>query len=141
MQICVIQMGGTIDKVYPQIPNAYGFEIQRAQSVEILCQWSGYEQFHFHTIAQKDSQDLEQHDLDQLVDYINTTSYDGYLITHGTDTLERTGVYLKDNLLNFTKPMLLTGSRLPACVIGVGVIKSVLVGVYIVLDGSIREVK
>ena len=151
MQICVIQMGGTIDKVYPQKPNAYGFEIQGAKSIEILNRWGNHLEYDFHTIAQKDSQDLSDEDRENLFRFISSHSSDAFLITHGTDTMECTWKYLKERLSNSVVPIVLTGARLPACVIGsdaalnigmsIGVLQSQETGIYIILDGIVREVK
>ena len=151
MRICVIQMGGTIDKVYPQKPNAYGFEIQDSKSKEILNRWENQVEYEYHTIAQKDSQDLTAEDSENLRSFISSHSSDSFLITHGTDTIDSTGKYLKDLLSNLEVPIVLTGSRLPACVVGsdaalnigmsIGVLQSQETGVYIVLDGIVREVK
>ncbi|MFT4566429.1 MAG: L-asparaginase [Saprospiraceae bacterium] len=144
-------MGGTIDKVYPQKPNAYGFEIRDAKSIEILNRWENQVEYEFHTIAQKDSQDLTAEDSENLLSFISSHAANAFLITHGTDTIGTTGKYLKERLSNFAVPIVLTGSRLPASVLGSdaalnigmssGVIQSQETGVYIVLDGIVRELK
>ena len=43
----------------------------------------------------------------------NYTSYDGFVITHGTDTMAYTAAALSQMLCNCQKPVVLTGAQLP----------------------------
>lgn len=43
----------------------------------------------------------------------NYNEYDGFVITHGTDTCAYTAAALSYQLINLTKPVILTGSQLP----------------------------
>jgi L-asparaginase len=45
--------------------------------------------------------------------YDNFDAYDGFVITHGTDTLAYTAAGLSYMMSNLTKPVILTGSQLP----------------------------
>jgi len=151
MRIAIIQMGGTIDKVYPQEPNAYGFIISDAQSITLLNRWKLVDAFDHYSIAMKDSQDLTGEDLRTLLDFIITSDYEGYLITHGTDTIYQTGEFLLKGLEDIEKNIVVTGSRLPASVIAsdaglnlgmsIGVLQCDQIGVNIVLDGTIKKVQ
>ncbi len=108
MQICIVQMGGTIDKVYPQEPNAYGFEIQDAKAMEILNRWGNQVEYEYHTIARKDSQDLTAEDSESLLSFISSHSFGAFLITHGTVTMVETASYL--GKLNIDKTIVLVGA-------------------------------
>lgn len=48
----------------------------------------------------------------------NYAKYDGFVITHGTDTCAYTAAALSYQLINLTKPVILTGSQLPIDVDG-----------------------
>ena len=43
----------------------------------------------------------------------NYDNYDGFVITHGTDTCAYTAAALSYQLVNLSKPVILTGSQLP----------------------------
>ena len=43
----------------------------------------------------------------------NYNDYDGFVITHGTDTCAYTAAALSYQLVNLSKPVILTGSQLP----------------------------
>lgn len=45
----------------------------------------------------------------------NYTSYDGFVILHGTDTMAYTASALSFMLKNLNKPVILTGSQIPLC--------------------------
>ncbi len=45
--------------------------------------------------------------------YENYSSYDGFVITHGTDTMAYTSAALSYMLQNIDKPVAITGSQVP----------------------------
>ncbi len=62
-----------------------------------------------------DSSDMSPHIWSRLANiiYDNYPAYDGFIITHGTDTMAYTASALSFTLENLAKPVVLTGSQLP----------------------------
>ena len=62
-----------------------------------------------------DSSDMDPMGWAELVGMIanNYNDYDGFVITHGTDTCAYTAAALSYQLINLSKPVILTGSQLP----------------------------
>ena len=142
--IQLIQMGGTIDKKYPQRQGAYAFEIEEASAPSLLKEMRLSLNIQSISIAQKDSQDLTKEDRQKLKSYIENSDCKRFIVTHGTDTMIETGQYISD-LKNAI--VILTGSFMPAsCLgsdasaqLGASVMASQLVGpgVYVCMNGQI----
>ena len=100
-------------------------------------------------IANIDSTEIQPEYWDIIINRINEKyeDYDGFVITHGTDTLAYTASALSIGLENINKPVVLTGSQIPGCEINNdatrNLVNSVLLakknirGVYIVFDERI----
>ncbi len=100
-------------------------------------------------IADMDSTNMTPAEWDQIIDAIaeNYDNYDGFVITHGTDTMAYTASALSIALQNLGKPVILTGSQIPALelhtdarrnfVNAVRVATMDISGVYIVFDERI----
>ncbi len=75
-----------------------------------------------HSLCQIDSKDMTFTLLKKLaveVDHhLKRAEVDGIVITHGTDTLEETGVFLHHTVSAFQKPVVLTAAMRPATAIG-----------------------
>ncbi len=67
-------------------------------------------------IANMDSTNMTPHEWDIIIDAIerNYAYYDGFVITHGTDTMAYTASALSIAIQNLGKPIILTGSQIPA---------------------------
>ncbi len=67
-------------------------------------------------IANMDSTNMTPHEWDIIIDAIerNYKYYDGFVITHGTDTMAYTASALSIAIQNLGKPIILTGSQIPA---------------------------
>ena len=97
-----IQMGGSIDKDYPKSKKGWAFEIvQPSAAYSILHsfrpQIPWLEKSHFTSICLKDSQEIDEIDLQNLIECIHNflgsdqrTDPVRIVITHGTDTLIET---------------------------------------------------
>ena len=68
-----------------------------------------------------DSSDINHNHWIKLANILNDnrSSYDSFVILHGTDTMAYTASALSFILMNFSKPIILTGSQLP-----IGVLRS-----------------
>lgn len=75
--------------------------------------------FHFDSLI--DSSDVSPQDWSKIasVIYSNYDLYDGFVVTHGTDTMSYSASALSFMLVNLQKPIIFTGSQLP-----VGVLRS-----------------
>lgn len=67
-------------------------------------------------IANMDSTNMTPLEWDEIIDaiYENYKKYDGFVITHGTDTMAYTSSALSVAIQNLGKPIILTGSQIPA---------------------------
>jgi len=70
--------------------------------------------------ANIDSSDMQPEMWSQLAElvYLNYDKYKAFVITHGTDTMAYTAAALSFSLQGLTKPVILTGSQIPASIIG-----------------------
>jgi L-asparaginase len=114
LKINVITTGGTIEKVYSE---------QTSQVENLDNQIDRYLgrlrlpdcDVHIVPLLNKDS--LEMTDADrsailQLVEQV-LTEHSAIVITHGTDTMVQTGLYLKQSLTELKVPIVLTGAMTP----------------------------
>ena len=104
---------------------------------------------HLEYIANMDSTNMTPEEWEMIIDAIerNYKNYDGFVITHGTDTMAYTASALSIALQNLGKPVILTGSQIPAYALytdarrnlinAVRVATLDISGVYIVFDERI----
>jgi len=98
-----------------------------------------------------DSTNIKPHHWDLMLDAIknNYDKYDGFVITHGTDTMAYTSSALSHSIHNLGKPIVVTGAQIPAneletdarrnFINAVRVACLDLAGVYVVFDEEIIE--
>ncbi|XP_071963352.1 probable L-asparaginase periplasmic [Antedon mediterranea] len=110
--ILIIQTGGTIDKNYPKRAGAYAFEIGSPASQEIVDAAYPSIKIEYGSVFRKDSQEINQQDRELLYEVCKAAIQSSIVITHGTDTLLETAVYLGNKALK--KTIILTGSFRPA---------------------------
>ncbi len=67
-------------------------------------------------IANMDSTNMSPHEWDKILKVIGEKydDYDGFIITHGTDTMAYTSSALSIAISNLGKPIILTGAQIPA---------------------------
>ncbi|MCF0210946.1 MAG: asparaginase [Bacteroidales bacterium] len=114
--ILVIYTGGTIGMVKDESTGALRpFDMQKIYEVlpvlhELDC---NIETYQFNPII--DSSDMNAQVWLKLASYIESvySSYDGFVILHGTDTMSYTASALSFLLENLAKPVIITGSQLP----------------------------
>ena len=83
--------------------------IEYIPSVRQMCQINGI------SIMNIDSSNMNTNHIAAISECIKQhyTDYDGFVITHGTDTCAYTAAALSYQLINLSKPVILTGSQLP----------------------------
>ena len=67
-------------------------------------------------------------------------NYDGFVITHGTDTMAYTASSLSFMLENLDKPIILTGSQIPLCEVRSDGRDNLITSLLIAASGRVREV-
>ena len=111
MEILFIQTGGTIDKDYPHTTQGWAFEFGEPATTRILERLSPSFQYDIVTACQKDSLEITKAHREAMLACIKARPYDGYVLTHGTDTLLETAAYLAKRLQD--QKVVLTGAMRP----------------------------
>ncbi|MGC6489491.1 MAG: asparaginase domain-containing protein [Planctomycetota bacterium] len=145
MRITFVQTGGTIDKDYPRATGGYAFELGEPAARRLLDRWTPSFRFEVRTAFRKDSSEVSDDDRRALAELIRADDGDGFVVTHGTDTLLETAAYLAHHLP--TRRVVLTGAMRPerfsdsdaALNLGcaVGALQVVEPGVYVAMHGVV----
>lgn len=142
MKIKIFTTGGTIDKIYFDRKSAY--EVGPPYISGLLSEINVNIDYSIETLFRKDSLDITLEDRILLRKKICTEKTQRILITHGTDTMTETGMFLAGFK---EKIIVLTGAMEPAkfktsdavfnigCAIGA--IQALLPGVYIAMNGRV----
>lgn len=110
MEIKILTVGGTIDKVYFDQSSKY--QIGESIADEILKESNVGITYEVESILKKDSLDLTEKDRKKIIDTILEDPHDKIVVTHGTDTMIKTAQLLSQKPHN--KVIVLTGSMQPA---------------------------
>ena len=105
----IITTGGTIDKVYFDKKSDY--QVGDPFIGDLLNKMNVNIDYKISPLMRVDSLDMDDGDREKILNHILKSNYDKILITHGTDTIVDTAIYL--NQLN-NKTVVLTGSLKPA---------------------------
>lgn len=146
-RILYLATGGTIASA----PSAEGYApaLEAQQLIDGIPELDHICDIHTKSIMSKDSSNMQPEDWIILAEsiYSDLDNYDGIVITHGTDTMAFTASALTFMLQNISKPVVLTGSRIPFGEQNSDAIKNIIDsfvtacedmrGVYIVFDGKI----
>ncbi len=111
MTILFIQTGGTIDKDYPHTTRGWAFEFGEPATLRILEKLNPSFEYNVITAFQKDSLEITDTDRDALAEMILAQEVQRVIITHGTDTLIETGIFLQQKISD--KLIILTGAMRP----------------------------
>ena len=146
LKITFIQTGGTIDKDYPKTRNGWAFEIGDSAIQRILEKINPTFTYEIITAFKKDSLEINSSDRNHLLALIQKQPSTIFIITHGTDTLIKTGKFLEKNLNE--QLVILTGALRPerftnsdaALNIGIaiGAANTLSKGIYIAMNGIIQ---
>lgn len=146
MKLTFIQTGGTIDKDYPHTTKGWAFEFGEPATKRILERLDPSFDYEVITSCQKDSLEISEKDRQNLVDLINGLGSSKTIITHGTDTMLETAMFLnkriKDKLIVITgamRPDRFSNSDAPinlGSAIAVASLKDS--GVYIAMHGVVK---
>ena len=138
----ILTTGGTIDKVY--FDNKSNYEVGDPFVEELLHKMNVNISFMVKSLMRIDSLDMTDIHREEILNYIMNSNANNFLITHGTDSIVETAIYLKKIS---DKTIVLTGSLKPAifidndAIFNVGsaltsaqILKN---GVYIVINGQV----
>ncbi|EFI41341.1 MULTISPECIES: asparaginase [Peptoniphilus] len=146
-KILLIATGGTIAS--EQTEFGLSPKINPKEFLNHIPQSKELAQIDVKQVMNIDSTNIEPHHWLMIADVIkdNYEDYDGFIITHGTDTLAYSAAALSYLIQNSTKPIILTGSQRPITDLITDAKKNLLDsirfaireqarGVYIVFDGK-----
>ena len=138
----ILTTGGTIDKVY--FDNKSNYEVGDPFVEELLHKMNVNISFKVKSLMKIDSLDMTDIHREEILNYVKNSNANNFLITHGTDSIVETAIYLKKIS---DKTIVLTGSLKPAifidndAIFNVGsaltsaqILKN---GVYIVINGQV----
>ena len=114
LKVNVITTGGTIEKVYSEktstVVNLYN-QIDRYLGRLRLPDCD----VRVVPLMNKDSLEMTDADRSAILDLVKQklTEQSAVVITHGTDTMVRTGLYLKQGITELNVPVVLTGAMTP----------------------------
>ena len=138
----ILTTGGTIDKVY--FDKKSNYEVGDPFVEELLHKMNVNISFKVKSLMKIDSLDMTDIHREEILNYVKNSTANNFLITHGTDSIVETAIYLKKIT---DKTIVLTGSLKPAifidndAIFNVGsaltsaqILKN---GVYIVINGQV----
>ena len=138
----ILTTGGTIDKVY--FDKKSNYEVGDPFVEELLRKMNVNISFKVKSLMKIDSLDMTDIHREEILNYIMNSNANNFLITHGTDSIVETAIYLKKIS---DKTIVLTGSLKPAIFIDNDAIFNVgsaltsaqilKKGVYIVINGQV----
>ena len=110
--LCWLATGGTIASRPSENGLVPGFTAQ--EMLDLLPQLKTYGNIDCYDIMQLDSTNLQPKDWQYMAHFIEKfyDKYDGFVITHGTDTLNWTSCALSCMLENLAKPVVVIGAQL-----------------------------
>ena len=138
----ILTTGGTIDKVY--FDKKSNYEVGDPFVEELLHKMNVNISFKVKSLMKIDSLDMTDIHREEILNYVKNSNANIFLVTHGTDSIVETAIYLKKIS---DKTIVLTGSLKPAifidndAIFNVGsaltsaqILKN---GVYIVINGQV----
>ena len=138
----ILTTGGTIDKVY--FDKKSNYEVGDPFVEELLHKMNVNISFKVKSLMKIDSLDMTDIHREEILNYLKNSTANNFLITHGTDSIVETAIYLKKIS---DKTIVLTGSLKPAIFIDNDAIFNVgsaltsaqilKKGVYIVINGQV----
>lgn len=147
MDILLLQIGGTIDKDYPQGATDHGYEFQIGEPgfLSILRRAKVSYNLSHGTVLRKDSLDMIDEDRATVCKHVDESGQEKIVLTHGTDTIHKTAAALSSIK---GKTIVLTGAMLPEKFrdsdadfnlgMAIGAAQCLPHGVYIVLYGEVK---
>ncbi len=114
-KICLVFCGGTIAMVRDKTTRALKPAKSVKQLLSIVPEIKGFADIDYVFVANIDSTNIQTYHWTKIAKTINERylKYDGFVVTHGTDTMAYTASALALALQNLNKPIVITGSQMP----------------------------
>jgi len=109
MPICIFITGGTFDKEYNEIDGKLYFK--KTHMREMLDLGRSQVKVNIQPIMLKDSLEMTDEDRQEILHNCRRAKANKIIITHGTDTMTKTGKFIAEAALD--KTILLTGAMIP----------------------------
>lgn len=110
MNVTIINTGGTFNKRYNPLKGILEVPSDNIALDKIISSCHNVE-FEIRNIVSKDSLDMDDNDRQIITDAVNETLNDNIIIIHGTDTVDLTATFLKQQVTN--KKIVFTGAMVP----------------------------
>lgn len=149
LHVTFIQTGGTIDKDYPRSKGGYAFEITEPAVERVLANVDASFTYDVVTVCKKDSTEMTDEDRDKLIDTIEKSECQRFIVTHGSDTLIETAKFLERGGLSVGKVVVLAAAMRPEHFrnsdahfnvgVAMGAVNVLWSGVYVAMGGRVVE--
>lgn len=144
MQIKILTVGGTIDKIYFDAQSE--FQVGEPQIGELLQQANVNFDYGVESLLRKDSLDMTDEDRQLVRAAVERDAADRILITHGTDTMADTAralVGVRGKTVVLTGAMQPASLRISDAIFNIGFAIAVLQqldeGVYVAINGQVFD--
>jgi len=109
-KILILNTGGTFSKIYNPLNGTLEINKENIAINEILNNSKIYD-IRVEGIIYKDSLEITKKDRKLLVKYIKKSKYEKIILIHGTDTIDKTTLYLSKKIED--KEIVVTGAMIP----------------------------
>ena len=144
MEIKILAVGGTIDKVYFDKKSKY--EVGEPTVGQILSEANVVFEYQCESLLRKDSLDMTDHDRQLIFDKIKSDECKHIVVTHGTDTIIETAKKLQaipDKVIILTGAIEPARSKSSDAPFNIGsaiaAVQLLSAGVYIAINGRIFD--
>ncbi len=110
MKITIINTGGTFNKRYNPIKGALEVPTDNIALDKIIASCHNVD-FEIRNIVSKDSLDMDDNDRQIITDAVNDTANEKIIIIHGTDTVDLTSAFLREQVSS--KKIVFTAAMVP----------------------------
>jgi len=123
--IFIINTGGTFNKQYNEL-NGHLIIKKNNDLVENILKQSKITDVNVEGLIYKDSLEITNDDRKILVNFINKSKFKKILIIHGTDTMDKTALFLDENIKD--KQIVITGAMKPFSIHSVEAVSNFMMG-------------
>jgi L-asparaginase len=136
-KILILNIGGTFNKIYNQLNGS--LEIKPNNLIlEQIINKAKIDFVDIDGLIYKDSLDMDTYDRESLVKYIKHTDYNKIIIIHGTDTIDKTALFLDNNIKN--KQIVLVGAMIPYSIDPIEAVANLMCGYGFLLNNMVNNI-
>ncbi len=143
-KVLIIHTGGTIgmkktEKGYTPVPGYLAGELKNIPDLN-RCDFPNWDLYEMSPLLDSSNMSVDEWNEIGRVIYENYSSYSGFVILHGTDTMAYTASALSFMLEGLDKPIILTGSQIPLSELRSDGRDNLITSIMIANDGAVPEV-